>query len=64
MDEDRVELENSELLLEMATINICSWETNMTFNEARELLLKDGWGKLSTERQLEILNEVNKEANH
>jgi hypothetical protein len=61
VDKYRAELENRELLLEMAANNLWGWGwgTNMTFDEAEEWLLKNGWDDISTERQLEILKEVN-----
>jgi hypothetical protein len=59
MDEDRAEAERREIYLTMAANNLWGWGTNMTFDEAEEWLLKNGWDDISTKRQLEILKEVN-----
>lgn len=62
MDKIRADKERRQLYLDMACINLLS--PHMSCKEAEDLLLKYGWGDLSTERQLEILVEVNKEAKH
>jgi hypothetical protein len=61
---DRVEAERREIYLTMAANNLWGCGTNMTFDEAEEWLLANGWDDISTKRQLEILNEVNEEVNH